>query len=69
MPFKMQPFTFWTGVYLATPLFIPAGLFGYLGLIAISSGLVDLAIGRVYMSGLPKELGVSHADLLYDRLG
>jgi hypothetical protein len=31
-------------------------------------GLGDLAIGLVYMFGLPKELGVSHCALLCDRL-
>jgi hypothetical protein len=35
---------------------------------AAAMGLGDLAIGVVYMFGLPKELGVSHQDLLFDRL-
>jgi len=35
-------------------------------LIAVPLG--DLAIVLVYMFGLPKELGVSHQALLYDRL-
>ena len=55
--------------YLAALVLIPAGLFGEVGLIAVPLGLGDLAIGLVYMFGLPKELGVSHADLLRDRLG
>ena len=54
--------------YIAALLLIPAGLFGDLGLIAVPLGLVDLSIGLVYMIGLPKELGVSHRDLFYDRL-
>ena len=55
--------------YAAALLLIPAGLFGDLGLIAVPLGLVDLTIGLFYMIGLPKELGLSHAALLYDRLG
>lgn len=55
--------------YLAALLLIPAGLFGDLGLIAVPLGLVDLIIGLVYMYGLPRELVVSHRDLLCDRLG
>lgn len=54
--------------YVAALLLIPAGLFGDLGLIAVPLGLGDLAIGLVYMFGLPKELGVLHEALLYDRL-
>jgi hypothetical protein len=50
-------------------LLIPAGLFGDLGLIAVPLGLVDLAIGLMYMFGLPKELGLSHSALLCDRCG
>lgn len=55
--------------YIAALLLIPAGLFGDLGLIAAPLGFGDLVIGLVYMCGLPKELGVSHRDLLCDRLG
>lgn len=55
--------------YIAALLLIPAGLFGDLGLIAVPLGLGDLVIGLVYMYGLPKELVVSHRDLLCDRLG
>jgi hypothetical protein len=54
--------------YIAALLLIPAGLFGDLGLIAVPLGLVDLAIGLVYMFGLPKELGVSHHALLCDHV-
>jgi hypothetical protein len=54
--------------YVAALVLIPAGLFGDIGLIAALLGLVDLAIGLVYMFGLPKELGVSHQGLLFDRL-
>ncbi len=53
--------------YIAALLLIPAGLFGGLGLIAVPLGLGDLAIGLVYMFGLPKELGVSHKSLFCDR--
>lgn len=54
--------------YAAALLLIPAGLFGGLGLIAVPLGLGDLAIGLVYMFGLPKELQLSHCALLCDRL-
>lgn len=54
--------------YIAALLLIPAGLFGDLGLIAVPLGLGDLAIGLVYMLGLPKELGASHSDLIWDRI-
>ncbi|NOT12530.1 MAG: hypothetical protein HOP23_11970 [Methylococcaceae bacterium] len=53
--------------YIAALLLIPAGLFGDLGLIAVPLGLGDLAIGLVYMFGLPKELGLPHSALLWDR--
>ena len=53
--------------YIAALLLIPAGLFGDLGLIAVPLGLGDLAIGLVYMMGLPKELGLPHLALLCDR--
>ena len=55
--------------YIAALLLIPAGLFGDLGLIAVPLGLADLSIGLVYMIGLPRELGVNHRDLFFDRLG
>jgi hypothetical protein len=54
--------------YVAALLLIPAGLFGDLGLIAVPLGLGDLAIGLVYMFGLPKELQLSHDALFWDRL-
>jgi hypothetical protein len=54
--------------YIAVLLLIPAGLFGDLGLIAVPLGFGDLAIGLVYMFGLPRELAVSHHVLLCDRL-
>ena len=54
--------------YIAALLLVPAGLFGDLGLIAVPLGLGDLAIGLVYMFGLPKELGLSHRFLFCDRL-
>ena len=53
--------------YVAALVLIPSGLFGDLGGIAALLGLGDLAIGLVYMFGLPKELGVSHRALLADR--
>ncbi len=55
--------------YVAALLLIPAGLFGDIGLIAALMGLGDLAIGLIYMTGLPKELGLSHSALLCDRCG
>lgn len=54
--------------YVAALLLIPAGLVGDLGLIAVPLGLGDLAIGLVYMFGLPKELQLSHWALFCDRL-
>ncbi len=62
-------FVYWESIlrYIAALLLVPAGLFGDLGLIAVPLGLGDLAIGLVYMFGLPKELSVSHQALLYDR--
>lgn len=54
--------------YVAALVLVPAGLFGDLGLIAVPLGLGDLAIGLVYMFGLPKEFGVSHRALLCDQL-
>jgi hypothetical protein len=63
-------FVYWESMlrYIGALLLIPAGLFGDLGLIAVPLGLGDLAIGLVYMFGLPKELGVSHCTLLCDRV-
>ena len=63
-------FVYWESIlrYIAALLLVPAGLFGDLGLIAVPLGLGDLAIGLVYMFGLPNELGVPHQALLYDRL-
>ncbi|MGD9543641.1 MAG: hypothetical protein AB7U86_05610 [Methylocystis sp.] len=55
--------------YVAAIILIPAGLFGDIGLIAALLGLGDLAIGLVYAFGLTKELGVSHAALLYGKVG
>ena len=62
-------FVYWESIlrYIAALLLIPAGLFGDLGLIAVPLGLGDLAIGLIYMFGLPKELGLSHSTLLCDR--
>ena len=54
--------------YIAALLLVSAGLFGDLGLIAVPLGFGDLAIGLVYMFGLPKVLLISHRDLLCDRL-
>lgn len=55
--------------YVAALLLIPAGLFGDLGLVTVPLGLGDLCIGLVYMFGLPKDLGLTHRALLWDRLG
>ncbi len=54
--------------YVAALVLVPAALFGDIGLIAAPLGLGDLVIGLVYMVGLVKALGVSHRDLLFDRL-
>lgn len=63
-------FVYWESIlrYIAAALLISAGLFGDMGLIAVPLGLGDLAIGLVYMIGLPKELGISHRALLYDAI-
>ena len=55
--------------YVAALLLIPAGLFGDIGGIAALLGMGDLAIGLVYMFGLPAELGVTHRALLKDSIG
>ena len=55
--------------FVAALVLIPAGVFGDIGLIAAILGLGDLLIGLAYVFGLTKELGRSHADLLFDRLG
>ncbi|MGZ8214217.1 MAG: hypothetical protein ACXWTP_06930 [Methylosarcina sp.] len=67
---RRASFVYWESLlrYVAALLLIPAGLFGDLGLIAVPLRLVDLAIGLVYMLGLPKELGLSHRALFCDRL-
>ena len=54
--------------YVAFLVLVPAALFGDIGLIAALLGLGDLVIGLVYMFGLVKGLGMSHWDLLFDRL-
>lgn len=67
---RRASFVYWESLlrYVAALLLVPAGLFGDLGLIAVPLGLTDLAIGLVYMIGLPKELNVTHRALLCDRL-
>jgi len=55
--------------FVAALILIPAGVFGDIGLIAAILGLGDLSIGLAYVFGLTKELGRSHEDLLFDRLG
>jgi hypothetical protein len=66
---RRAAFVYWESLlrYIAALLLIPAGLFGDMGLIAVPLGLGDLAIGLVYMFGLPGALGMSHVDLLLDR--
>lgn len=54
--------------YIAALLLISAGIFGNLGLITVHLGLGNLAIDLVYMIGVPKELGLSHRDLLCDSI-
>ena len=67
---RRASFVYWESIlrYIAALLLIPGGLFGDIGLIAVPLGLGDLAIGLVYMCGLPKELGVSHCALFCDRI-
>jgi hypothetical protein len=67
---RRATFVYWESLlrYIAALVLIPAGLFGELGLITVPLGLGDLAIGLVYMFGLPKELGVSHRALLSDSI-
>jgi len=67
---RRAPLVYWESLlrYAAALVIIPAGLFGDIGRIAALLGLGDLAIGLVYMFGLPKELGLSHTALLNDRL-
>lgn len=67
---RRAAFVYWESLlrYIAALVLIPVGLFGNLGLIAVPLGLCDLAIGLVYMFGLPKELGVSHRALLSDSI-
>ncbi|WP_262967378.1 hypothetical protein [Methylobacter psychrophilus] len=68
--YRRATFVYWEALlrYIAALVLIPAGLFGDVGLITVPLGLGDLAIGLVYMFGLPKELGLSHHALLYDRV-
>jgi len=65
---RRAAFVYWESLlrYIAALVLVPAGLFGDVGLIVVPLGLGDLAIGLVYMIGLPKELGVSHLTLLCD---
>jgi len=67
---RRASFVYWESFlrYAAALLTIPAGLFGETGLLAAGMGLGDLAIGLVYIFGLPRVLSVSHSDLLFDRL-
>jgi hypothetical protein len=67
---RRAAFVYWESLlrYIAALVLVPAGLFGDVGLITVPLGLGDLAIGLVYMFGLPKELGVSHHALLCDRI-
>ncbi len=64
-------FVYWESLlrFMAALVLVPAGLFGDVGLIVVPLGLGDLAIGLVYMFGLPKELGLSHRALLSDCYG
>jgi hypothetical protein len=68
---RRAPLVYWEALlrFVAALILVPAGVFGDIGLIAALLGLGDLAIGLVYVFGLTKELGVSHEDLLLERLG
>ncbi len=65
------PLVYWEAIlrFIAALILVPAGLLSDIGLIAAVLGLGDLAIGLVYVFGLTREFGVSHEDLLLDRLG
>lgn len=65
---RRAAFVYWESLlrYIAALVLVPAGVFGDVGLIVVPLGLGDLAIGLVYMFGLPKELGLSHTALLTD---
>jgi hypothetical protein len=45
------------------------GFFGGLGFSLALVGIVDLVIGLIYLSGLPKTLGITVAQLLTDSAG
>ena len=66
---RRAPLVYWEALlrYVAAVVLIPAGLFGDMGGVAALLGLGDLSIGLVYALGLTRELGVSHAELLFDR--
>lgn len=54
--------------FIACLVLVPAAVFSDIGLIAALLGLGDLAIGLVYLLGLPQALAVSHQALLFDRI-
>jgi hypothetical protein len=59
----------WEGILrlLGGTIMVSYGLFGDNGMIAIGSGIFDLAIGLVYIVGLPRHLGVPIINLLLDK--
>ena len=61
---------FWEGILRIVLFLLLAGygFFGGLGIAMALVGVVDLAIGLVYVFGLPRSLDVKSGDLLMDRL-
>ncbi len=59
---------YWEGVLRIVIFFLLAGygIFGDLGISMALVGAVDLAIGLIYLFGLPRSLGVKGSQLLFD---
>ncbi len=63
------PIVYWDGIGRIV-VFVLLGWFGFFGGIGVMLGvfgLIDLAIGLVYIFGLPKTLGRGHGQLMWDR--
>lgn len=59
---------YWEGILRIVSFFLTAGfgVFGGLGPAVTLLGIIDLAIGLVYLIGLPKALNTSAKNLLLD---
>jgi hypothetical protein len=59
----------WEGILRIAAFFlcIGFGIFGGLGVLIVLLGIIELAIGLVYLIGLPKVLKTSARNLLLDR--